>query len=96
MVGLGLGVGFGLASSSAKSDLESRSCALVRDPACSDSKSAGQRDATISWISYVAGGVLVAGGVVWWIAAPRKETVSVGLVPSVGPGMSGATLRGTF
>ncbi len=96
LVGLGLGVGFGLGSQSNRSTFDDHSCSTSLDPTCHDTAASVRRDATISWISYVAGGALLAGGVVWWVVAPRKESVSVALVPSFTPNSPGFQLRGTF
>lgn len=96
IVGLGVGIGFGAESSSKRSTYDNDQCTSVRNPACADLKSSGQQGATISWISYVAGGALLAGGVVWWVVAPRTRTVNVGLTPSVSPTGSGFRLVGSF
>jgi hypothetical protein len=97
IVGLGLGVGFGLDFQSKKSDFENLNCTRVRSAGCDDAHSSGQTASTISIVSYVAGGALLAGGVVWWLVAPRKETRPVaGLHPFVGGGVGGLALDGSF
>lgn len=96
VVGLGLGIGFGLASQSQRSSFDDSSCATSLDPTCHDKAASVRRDGTIAWISYAAGGVLLAGGVVWWAVAPRKERVSVGFMPAVSPTSAAFQLKGTF
>lgn len=96
IVGLGLGVGFGLASQSKKSDYENQNCAVVGSASCSDLHDSVGSAATISWVGYIAGGALLAGGVVWWLVAPRKETTSVSISPITGHGVGGLQLRGSF
>ena len=96
LVGLGLGVGFGLVSSSKNSDFNNQNCSVVGSTSCVDLHDASHLDGTISVIGYVAGGVLLASGVVWWLVAPRRVTTSVALAPITGPGVGGLQLRGTF
>ncbi|MEO8874634.1 MAG: hypothetical protein ABI461_03525, partial [Polyangiaceae bacterium] len=51
---------------------------------------------SISIASYVVGGLLVAGGVVWWVVAPKKEDPVARISPFVGPKNAGLGLNGTF
>lgn len=95
LVGLGLGIGLGAASAGKKSEMESLlqggACATVGSPRCleaADARSAGQSLGAAGVASYVIGGLALAAGVVWWIAAPRTRTISVGA--------GGALLGGTF
>jgi hypothetical protein len=95
LVGLGLGIGLGAASAGKKSDMESLlqggACATVGSPSCieaTDARSSGQSLGAASVAAYVIGGLALAAGVVWWIAAPRTRTISVGA--------NGALLGGTF
>lgn len=99
LVGLGVGIGLGVASSGSASDARNAQAANQcngANDACHDSNDAAKRDATISVVSYVAGGALLAGGVVWWLVAPRKVTTSVGIVPAIGPRNAGLSFEGRF
>lgn len=57
-------------------------------------------DGTVSTVAFVAGGALLVGGVVLFLAAPHGPTqpASTGLViaPSVGPASGGLCVRGEF
>lgn len=96
IVGLGLGVGFGVASQSKKSDFDNENCAVIGSAHCSDLHDSVGSSAAVSWVGYIAGGALLAGGVVWWLVAPRKETTSVSISPITGHGVGGLQLRGSF
>jgi len=96
IIGLGLGVGFALDSQSKRSDYDNLHCSTVGGADCESRRSSIQTASTVSIVSYIAGGALLAGGVVWWIAAPRKTTQSVGLSPFVSHDFAGLTLRGGF
>jgi hypothetical protein len=60
--------------------------------------------ATVSTISFVAGGVLLAGGATWFFLAPSgggasttgSTAASLQVTPSVGPGGGGFSMRGSF
>jgi hypothetical protein len=96
IVGLGLGVGFGIDSQSKKSDFQNGDCTHVASSACNDAHSAVGTASTVSIVGYIAGGVLLAGGVVWWLVAPRHETRSIAIHPVVTPTASGMFAVGTF
>jgi hypothetical protein len=53
--------------------------------------------ATVSTVGFVAGGALLAGGVVLWLTAPRAPS-STGLViaPGAAPSFAGLALRGAW
>ncbi|MGH7285288.1 MAG: hypothetical protein ACRELY_27510 [Polyangiaceae bacterium] len=104
VVGLGLGVGFGLDAtskhSSAANAEASHPCAQnPSSQACSDLQDTNKSiptASTISIVSYIAGGALLAGGVVWWIAAPRTKRATMGITPALGPKNAGVGIGGTF
>jgi hypothetical protein len=96
IVGLGLGVGFALDASSKNSDYQNLNCANVGGADCENRRSSIGTLSTVSVVSYVAGGALLAGGIVWWIVAPRKNTTSVSMAPMTAPGLGGLQLHGTF
>ena len=102
LVGLGLGVGFGLDALSAKSngqDAEkSEPCANPTSAACAaihDTQDHANRSALISNIGFIGGGALLAGGIVWWLAAPRKTEISR-IVPMVNKGFAGLSYGRNF
>jgi hypothetical protein len=107
LVGIGLGAGFGIASSSAKSDLDSGArgangvCgASSLDPVCvkaNDQRNTANTMGTAAVVGYVAGGAALAGAVVWWLLAPRKVRVQGALVaPWADHAGAGLTFRGRF
>lgn len=94
VVSIGVGSVFGLVASSKWSDAKSQ-CGSGCGPGSDayDSRSAARTDATISTVSFVAGGVLVAGGAALFFLAPKespKNQVSVSVTPSA------LLLRGSF
>jgi hypothetical protein len=109
VVGLGLGAVFG---GLAASDWSSAKAACNGKPvSCTTSSSSpGFQDegsattkATISTVGFIAGGALVAGGVVVFLTAPKGSSSEapasargVDVVPSAGPGGTGMTIRGRF
>jgi hypothetical protein len=96
VVGVGLGAVFGLMASSkwssAQSDCPS-STGCAPTSTAYDEKSSAQTSATVSTISFLAGGVLLAGGLTMYLLAPKASSSStVGIAPSG----SGAELFGRF
>jgi hypothetical protein len=103
VVGLGVGAVFGLLASSAWSSAKSACggdishCANVS--AANSDKSTTNTDGTISTVGFIAGGVLAAGGAVLFFTGHRAEaepTASVAVAPTLGPGMGGILVRGSF
>jgi tetratricopeptide (TPR) repeat protein len=88
VAGLGTGVVFGLLS---KSKHDSASKASTNQQDAIDQQDTAKSFATISTVSFIAGGVLVAAGATWWIldrkasAKPAvggsSQTFRVGLTP---------------
>jgi hypothetical protein len=78
VVGVGLGIVFGLYASSAqsreKSDCPSAGCVGLAQS--TEDYDTAKKDATGSTIAFVAGGVLLAGGVVLWLTAPKGAGAS--------------------
>jgi hypothetical protein len=100
VVGIGVGSAFGLIAKS-KNDQAlqncrtSTLCSQTGLDLTSDAKSA----ATVSTISFIAGGVALAGGIVLWLTAPSSSPSSAtGLrfVPLVGSSLGGGAVSGTW
>ncbi len=92
VVSVGLGSVFGLVAGGKWSDAKDQ-CGPGCGPGSSayDSRSAARTDATISTVSFVAGGLLVAGGATLWLLAPKENAkVAVSIAPN------GVLLHGTF
>lgn len=109
VVGLGLGGVFGgLAASDwskAKAACNGKPVSCTTDPNSTGFQ--GERSATtmatLSTVSFIAGGVLAAGGVVVFLTAPRTPSSEahaaargVELVPTGGPAGMGMLIRGRF
>ena len=103
LVGIGLGFGFFADASSKYSDINPGPGGLRCDltpasAACAageDKRSSAATSQTISTISFVAGGVALAGAVAWWLVAPRTEK-KVTVIPIAGPQGAGFSVLGTF
>jgi hypothetical protein len=97
-VALGLGIGFGVAATSKHTQLEGECAGGACLPSSQDTLDSFHTLRTLSTISYVAGGVLVVGGVVLFATAPTSGKVQassdpVRVVPWVGWGAAGLTGR---
>ncbi len=108
VVGVGVGTFFGLRAMSKWSDSKTRcdasGCDSVGYVAATDAKGAG----TVSTIGFVAGGALLAGGVVMFLVAPggdakaaragtlTPEGLTVGVAPSIDPRAPGVLATGRF
>ena len=106
---IGTGIFFGVQSSNANSDaatardqIRPGTCPPTGGPAAcatlSDAIDTQGRDATVSTVLYVAGGVLVAGAAAVWFLMPNTPSRSGGalLVPSAGPKGAGLDFRMVF
>lgn len=105
--GIALGVGFGLAALSKASTWKTLVDEGCNNPA-RDCKSTAliqtiqgiERDrstfATGSTAGFIAGGAAIAGGLVLWVAAPRRDGASLSLAPSFTAGNTGFFARGSF
>jgi hypothetical protein len=107
VVGLGLGAVFGgLAASdwsNAKAACNGRpvSCTTSSNSPGFEDEGSATTKATISTVGFIAGGALVAGGIVVFVTAPKKSSSEtpasargVEFLPSVGPGGTGMWIRG--
>jgi hypothetical protein len=99
IVGLGVGTVFGVMAISKNSSANSDHCGTAFggtnncDPTGISLRSDAVKFGNVSTISFIAGGVLAAGGVGLWLFAP---STSVQAGPTVGNGGAGLTVRGTF
>lgn len=86
VVGIGVGSAFGVTAFSKWSDAKAQcgtSCAPSSQ--ASSTKSTGETDGNISTVAFIAGGVLVATGVVLFLLAPSKRsTASAAVTPAPG------------
>jgi hypothetical protein len=111
VVGLGLGAFFGLQSQNDKSDAAGLRAGLTQSecqtpsasPTCqqlSDKVDAQNRDALVSDIMYVAGGVFAAGAVatffLWPTAGGDTHAATSWVAPFVEPTRAGVRVGGTF
>lgn len=92
VVGIGLGGFFGLQASSKWSDAKGKCSDYPYGcgPDAADLRSSARSQATLSTVAFVAGGALLATGVVLYLTAPKRERVALGL----GPGS--AFVEGSF
>lgn len=91
LAGLAVGTVFGLSAISAKGDRDQRCSHGLCDAEGLDKDSSARTSATVSTISFIAGGALLVGGAVLVFTAPKSQTkVTVGVAPR------GLLLGGTF
>lgn len=97
IVSLAVGSYFGLAAISAekKADKECSPTTCDEQLGLNHSKDA-HHDATISNVTFILGGALVAAGAVVYLVAPSKSSAAVGVSPLVAPGFAGVRLGGTL
>lgn len=100
VVGLGVGVVTGLLASGKHSDAEDAGCSGSTCPteaARDKEKSAGDM-ATVSTITFIAGGALVVGGLVMFLAAPKEHSTSRAfrVAPQVDMHGGGLSVLGRF
>jgi hypothetical protein len=105
VVGLGLGAVFGglTASewSSAKEVCAGRPVSCTKSGPGFEDENSAESSGTISTVSFIAGGVLAAVGIVFFVTAPMRSPSDapvsargVELVPMGGPGGTGLMIRG--
>jgi hypothetical protein len=103
IVGLGLGAVFGLKASSTWSNAQAK-CSATSCPdragALADHDSASSA-ATVATVSFIAGGVALAGGLALVFTAPRSgssssSTGGIRLTPMLGPSSASLGAGGTF
>jgi len=93
VVGIVVGAVFGSLAFSQWSTAQSDAKQPGNLPAGQSAKAAGETDATVSTVAFVAGGALAAGGLVLFLASPSKSSsTSASIAPSPG----GLAVLGTF
>ena len=95
VVGLVLGAYFGLTARS-KWQKANRVGGTCADAACPELTQQASNAATLSTVSFVAGGVLAAAGVTLWLVAPKGGAEHASLRPAIGPGLAGLELGGAW
>jgi hypothetical protein len=106
LAGIGVGIAYGLFAKSAfdKSTAEcsAAECPQSTRPQALADHHVGVTDATVSTSAFVAGGVLLAGGVTLAIVAPssrrehRDGAAAFRIAPALRPGAAGLDLSGEF
>lgn len=100
--GIGIGGVAGLLAfadwASAKSKCTASSCSSSSRSDAESDRSTAQTAATVSTVGFVAGGVLLATGIVLVVAAPRSGAPEhgLGIVPVIGSGGAGLQIQGGF
>ena len=105
LAGIGVGAVFGLLTihdwSSSKSECSTTSCTNANYQAAVSDHDRAETSSTIATAGFIAGGVLLATGVVAWLTSPSTgaesaPTASVRLAPALGPGLAGFAVTGRF
>ncbi len=98
VAGLGVGVVTGLMAMSKASTVRSHcdTTTYACDSEGVDAAKSGNVLAPVSTVSFIAGGVLLAGGVTMVLLGGKKKESTVSLVPTAGPLGGGAMLVGRF
>jgi len=95
VVGLGLGAVFGLQSMSKHTSYMSHCTGKLCDPAALPLHDDAVKAGNLSTIAFIAGGALVAGGVVLWLTAPKAAPATgLRVSPLVGSLTGGLTVSG--
>jgi hypothetical protein len=101
VIGVGAGVVFQLKRSSKLSDRDAvcptgRDCSAGEIARIDQLTDEARSASTISAVSFVAGGVLAAGGVALVLTAPKSQRTALSAQPMVARGMFGAGVTGRF
>ncbi len=100
LAGLGAGTVFGILTirdwSNSKVECSLTSC--PNHPQAVTDHDRAETAGTISTVGFIAGGVLLATGIVAWLTSPStsRSAASARLSPSLGPGMAGFSVTGGF
>lgn len=103
VVALGVGTAFGVVAKQRFDQSNQQGCSGPNGNDCPgasfDTRNQARTAGNLSTAFFVAGGVLVAGGVTMWLLAPRGDatpSVMLRATPAVGPGFAGVGLQGTW
>jgi hypothetical protein len=102
VVGVGVGTVFGLRTSSKWTEAQTHCTGLECDRTGVTLAAEAKNNGTVSTISFIAGGLLLAGGAALFFTAPsgaRDAKNRSALAPrdvKVGVGLGSVTLRGSF
>lgn len=98
LVGVGIGSFFGVRAISRNSDAEKHcpTSGLCNNQTGLDLTDDARKDAKISNIAFIAGGVLVATGTVLYLTGGSDKADRVALTPLVGPNLAAASVAGRF
>ncbi|CAN5547366.1 hypothetical protein BH09MYX1_BH09MYX1_60570 [soil metagenome] len=98
IVGLGLGVVTGILAMGKASTVKEHcdTTTYACDPDGVDAARAGEVLAPLSTVAFIAGGVLLAGGLVMVLVGGKKKEASVSFVPSFGPSGASGAFVGSF
>jgi hypothetical protein len=103
VVGVVVGSVFGVMTLFKKSQLESdcpgSSCTAEGHTKAESDHSAGITDSTVSTVGFIAGAALIAGGAAVFFTARSSEKpagAALTILPSIGPGGGGLSLRAQF
>jgi hypothetical protein len=96
VVGLGIGTVTGLNASSKNNEAEKQCTGKQCPQSALDLTSSAKSAATVSTVSFVVGGVLLAGGLSLFLFGPKGSSKRAQLTPTVSPTFAGASLTGGF
>lgn len=100
VVGAGVGTVFGLRTSSKWSEAKDHCTGVECDRTGVTLATEAKNSGTVSTISFIAGGVLLAGGAALFFTAPKKSATTTGAVAPrdvrVGLGLGSVTVVGAF
>jgi hypothetical protein len=94
--GLLVGTVFALRANSKNNDAEGQCTGNLCTQAGLDLTDQARSSATIATVGFVAGGVLLAGGLGMALLAPKTSSGNAWLAPSVSPNFAGLRLGGSF
>jgi hypothetical protein len=99
VVALGIGAYFGFDAISKNNASNAAGCdgstAVCSNQGAYDTRESAKSSATVSTVAFVAGGVLLAGGLTLWLVAPHRET-AVQIAPTAFAGGAGLTAGGVW
>ena len=96
LAGIATGSVFGFLAKAHLNDSNGHCTGSVCDSTGDSALSAARSSATVSTVGFIAGGVLLAGGVVIYLTTPRASAPTVGLSPGAPGAAGGLTLTGAW